>query len=113
MPSQHQSADTSERLRCPNLQAAIGEDPVRWLDWDFLRDQGRKALVWSVVTGIDTFERLNAWRAVERRLANDCYAAEARNPPDRPRNAIMRRLDQQDVITNSNGTVELSLPSVG
>lgn len=74
MPSENQPADTSERMRCPTLQDRIGEDPARWLDRDFLAHQDLAEMVRTLIDGIDTFERLEAWRAVEKRLASDRFA---------------------------------------
>ena len=101
MPSQNQPADTSERMHC--YQENIAEDPARWLDWDMLADSSRKDLVFSVIDGIDSYERLEAWRAVEKRLANDDYADQARNPLEETRDAIMRRLDQREEWLDLHG----------
>lgn len=95
MPATGQAGDRRERMRCPKLAARIGEDPARWLDADMLSNSSRKDLVFSLIDGIDSIERLEAWRAVEKRLANDRYADEARNPLSEPRAAIMQRLDQR------------------
>lgn len=110
MPSKHQSADTSERMRCPKLQGRIGEDPARWLDWDFLQDSSRRDLVFSVIDGIDSLERIRAWRAVERRLTSDRYADEARNPLDQPRGRIMERLDKREEWLRLHGERADRLP---
>lgn len=48
---------------CPKLRERIGEDPARWLDWDMLADPYFRALVFSVIDSIDTYERLEAWQA--------------------------------------------------
>ncbi|MFC6757874.1 hypothetical protein ACFQER_15990 [Halomicroarcula sp. GCM10025894] len=80
MPSQNQPADTSDRLRCPSIVERIGEDPARWLDWDLLADPQRAEMVRTLIDGIETVERLRAWRAVERKLANDDHNDGARNP---------------------------------
>ena len=102
MPPQNQSAHTRERMRCPKLQERVGEDPARWLDWDFLQDAGRKQLVLSLINGIDSLKRLRAWQAVERRLA-------ARDDRE-PRAAIMQRLDQREEWLELNGERPDRLP---
>jgi hypothetical protein len=88
MPSRNQPADTSERMRCPTLVESIGEDPARWLDADLLADDDRASMVKTLIDGIDSLQRVRAWRAVERRLA-------ARDDRD-PRAPIMQRLDQRE-----------------
>ena len=103
MPSRNQPANTTERMRCPKLRERLGEDPARWLDWDLLADASRKTLVFSLIEGIDTYERLEAWRAVEKRLANDRFTHEARNPLEDTRDAIMRRLDQREKWLDLHG----------
>lgn len=103
MPSQNQPADTSQRMRCPKLVEGIGEDPARWLDWDLLADSQRAEMVRTLIDGIDSFERLRAWRAVERKLANDDYNGNARNPLEEPRGPIMQRLDQREQWLELNG----------
>ncbi|GGN92194.1 hypothetical protein [Haloarcula pellucida] len=110
MPSTTQSGDRRERMRCPNLAERIGEDPARWLDADLLRNAGRKQLVFSLINGIDSLERVAAWHAVEMRLANDRYADEARNPLDEPRAAILQRLDQREEWLRLNGERPDRLP---
>jgi hypothetical protein len=89
-------------MRCPTLKDQIGEDPARWLDWDFLADAGRKSLVMSLINGMDTLQRLRAWRAVERRLA-------ARDDRE-PRAAIMQRLDQREEWLELHGERPDRLP---
>lgn len=103
MPSQNQPADTSDRLQCPALVEDIGEDPARWLDWDLLADTARAEIVRTLIDGIDTVERLRAWRAVERKLANDDENDGARNPLEDPRGRIMQRLDQREEWLKLNG----------
>lgn len=103
MPSENQPADTSERMRCPNLVETIGEDPARWLDQDLLADSQRAEMVRTLIDGIDTLQRLRAWKAVEKKLANDDHNDDARNPLDEPRAAIMQRLDQREQWLELNG----------
>jgi len=90
-------------MRCPNLRDQIGEDPARWLDWDLLVDQARAEIVRTLIDGIDSMERLRAWRAVERKLANDDHNDGARNPLEEPRGPIMQRLDQREQWLELNG----------
>jgi len=110
MPSENQAGDRHERLRCPKLADRLGEDPARWLDADLLSNSARKTLIFSLIDGIDTFERLEAWRAVEKRLANDRYADEARNPLSKPRAKIMQRLDQREQWLDLHGERPDRLP---
>ncbi|WP_324662424.1 hypothetical protein [Haloarcula sediminis] len=110
MPSQNQPADTSRRIRCPSLVEDIGEDPARWLDWDLLADSARAAMVRTLIDGIDTIERLRAWRGVERKLANDDQNGDARNPLEEPRGPIMQRLDQREEWLKLNGERPDRLP---
>lgn len=134
MPSEHQSADTSQRLRCPALEESIGEDPARWLDRDLMTRTTRRQepdtsdsltamrlvvdksvsspweTVRSVIDGIDSLERIRAWRAVERKLANDEHNDGARNPLEEPRGAVMNRLDQREQWLKIHGERPDRLP---
>ena len=110
MPSQNQPADTSDRMRCPKLVEEIGEDPARWLDWDLLADSQRASIVRTLIDGIDSIQRVRAWKAVEYRLANDDKNDGARNPLDEPRAAIMQRLDQREEWLELNGERPDRLP---
>ena len=110
MPSQNQPADTSDRLRCPNLVEDIGEDPARWLDWDLLADPERAEIVRTLIDGIDSMQRLRAWRGVEQKLANDDENGDARNPLEEPRGPIMQRLDQREQWLELNGERPDRLP---
>jgi hypothetical protein len=101
-PSTNQSAHQRDRLECASIREQIGEDPARWLDWDFLADSGRKVLVMSLINGIDDMQRLRAWRAVERRLA-------ARDDRE-PRGPIMQRLDQREQWLELHGERPDRLP---
>src|SRR6056297_2781314 len=96
MPSTQQAGDRSDRLRCPALVETIGEDPARWLDQPIPWNSDRLDLVHSLIDGIDTLARLNAWRAVEYRLANGDQNDGAAHPLDEPRERIVRRLDQRE-----------------
>lgn len=108
MPSQNQPADTSDRLRA--YQPRIDEDPARWLDWDLLADQDRAEMVRTLIDGIDSLERIRAWRAVERLLANDDHNDDARNQLDEPRGPIMQRLDQREEWLRLHGERPDRLP---
>ncbi|WP_254272249.1 hypothetical protein [Haloarcula marina] len=77
--------------------------PGPWLDADLLTSAGRKQFVISVINDIDSLERVSPWRAVEKRLANDRYADEARNPLDQSRTAIIQRLDKREQWLRLNG----------
>ncbi|WP_254271084.1 hypothetical protein [Haloarcula marina] len=110
MPSATQAGDRRERMRCPKLLEQVGEDPARWLDADLMGNAGRKQLVFSLINGIDSLERITVWRAVEKRLANERYADEARNPLDQPRAAIMQRLDQREETLRLQGERPDRLP---
>lgn len=96
MPSTNQSSDRRERLHCDRLQDRIDEDPARWLDWDLLSRPDRRKLVYSLIDGIDSYERLAAWRSVERKLANDRFAEQVAIDIDEPRGPIMQRLDERE-----------------
>ena len=98
MPSTHQSSDLRERLRCPTIQRDIGEDPARWLDREFQTE----ALL-SLIDGIDSLQRIRAWRAVERRLA-------ARDDRD-PRPKVIQRLDQREEWLKLHGERPDRLPN--
>lgn len=108
MPSTHQSSDRRERLHCPKPREEIGEDPARWLDWDFLRDSARKDLVWSLIDGMDSLERVRVWKAVERKLASDRF--ESAIDIDEPRGPIMQRLDQREEWLRLHGERPDRLP---
>ena len=110
MPSENQAGDRSDRLRCPNLVERIGEDPARWLDWDLLADSQRAEMVRTLIDGIDTIERIRAWRGVERKLANDDENDGARHPLEDPRAAIMQRLDQREQWLELHGERPDRLP---
>jgi len=110
MPSTTQAGDRRERLHCPKLADRIGEDPARWLDADLLSNSSRRDLVFSLIDGIDTVKRIRAWRSVERKLANDRYAEEARNPLEQPRAKIMQRLDQREEWLELHGERPDRLP---
>lgn len=92
MPSEHQSADTSDRERFPGVAAEIGEDPARWLDHDMLAQSAVKqqedpadphggnrlvedtdvstfgAMFRARVRGIDKLYVIRQWLEVESRL---------------------------------------------
>jgi len=110
MPSENQAGDRHERLRCPKLLDRIGEDPARWLDQDLLSHPDRRKLVFALIDAIDSVQRLEAWRAVEKRLANDRYAEKARNPLEKPRAKIMQRLDQREEWLELHGERPDRLP---
>jgi len=96
MPSTHQASDDGERLRCPNLIEAIGEDPARWLDRPIVGHPNRETVVRTLIDGMDSLERVRAWKACELRLANPQEDDNPRNPLDEPRGAIIQRLDQRE-----------------
>lgn len=134
MPSTNQAGDRGDRMRCPKLVEDIGEDPARWLDQDLksrstLRQQADTSssrydylavpdtdtttnaeFVLSLIDGIDTVERIRAWRAVEYRLANDDQNGDARNPLEEPRSAIIQRLDQREQWLELHGERPDRLP---
>jgi len=110
MPSTTQAGDRHERLRCPRLADDIGEDPARWLDQDLLSHPARRKLVFSLIDGIDSIERIRAWRGVEKKLANDRFAEQARNPLSKPRAKIMQRLDQREEWLELHGERPDRLP---
>jgi len=88
MPSQNQGGGERQRRRFDHVKEDIGEDPARWLDWDLIRHEDRRELLWSLIDAIDSIERVRACRAVERRLA----AKDDREP----RAKIIQRLDQRE-----------------
>ncbi|WP_424001216.1 hypothetical protein ACOZ4I_15765 [Haloarcula salina] len=102
MPSTNQSSDRRERLHCDRLRDQIGEDPARWLDWDLLSHADRREMVFDLIDGMDSLQRVRAWRAVERRLA-------ARDDRD-PRAKIMQRLDQREEWLELHGERPDRLP---
>ncbi|GGK64504.1 hypothetical protein [Haloarcula sebkhae] len=110
MPSTTQAGDRRERLRCPRLEEDIGEDPARWLDQDLLSHPDRRKLVFSLIDGIDSIERVRAWRSIERKLANNRFAEKARNPLEKPRAKIMQRLDQREEWLELHGERPDRLP---
>lgn len=88
MPAEGQGGGGRERLEFDRIQNDTGEDPARWLDWQFIRHQERRNIALSLIDSIDTIERIRAWKAVERALAQE---------HDRePRSKIMQRLDQRE-----------------
>jgi hypothetical protein len=88
MPSQNQGGSQRQRRRFDELKDQIGEDPARWLDWDLFTNGHRRQLVRSLIKGIDTVERVRAWKAIERRLADQ--------DDRKPRAKIMQWLDQRE-----------------
>ncbi|RLM33501.1 MULTISPECIES: hypothetical protein [unclassified Haloarcula] len=110
MPSENQAGDRRERLRCPRLVEDIGEDPARWLDQDLLSHPDRRKLVFSLIDGIDSIERIRAWRGTERKLASDRVAEKARNPLEKPRAKIMQRLEQREKWLELHGERPDRLP---
>jgi len=103
MPSTHQSSDSRERLHCETIADRLGEDPARWLDWDLQSHAGRRAMVASLIEGIDSLERVRAWRAVERRLA-------ARDDRE-PRETVTRQLDAREAWLERHGERPERLPA--
>ncbi|QIO23111.1 hypothetical protein [Haloarcula sp. JP-L23] len=132
MPSTHQGSETRERLRCPDLADRLGEDPARWLDQDLMARSAKRQIdhegtgpqqvrlvedrdvttaakvVFSLIDGIDTIERVRIWKAVERRLANDRYDSAV--DLAEPREAVMRRLDQREEWLRLHGERPNRLP---
>lgn len=54
-----------ERRQFPDLREDIGEDPAYYLDAPIIR---RGRMMRARIRGIDFFDVLSAWKAVERRL---------------------------------------------
>jgi len=110
MPSTQQAGDRSDRLRCPKLVEQIGEDPARWLDRDLLADSQRAEIIRTLIDGMDSIQRVRAWKGVEKKLANDDANDDARHPLDEPRAAIMQRLDQREEWLKLHGERADRLP---
>ncbi|MFC6975692.1 hypothetical protein ACFQL1_15115 [Halomicroarcula sp. GCM10025709] len=96
MPSEQQAGDRDERLRCPTTRERIGEDPARWLDRELITDADRRRIVLTLIDGMDSIERVRAWKACERRLANPQADDNPRNPLEEPRAKIIHRLEQRE-----------------
>lgn len=62
-------AVTPERERFPEIEAAIGEDPARFLDTTLVDD--RRELVVARIRGIDGLDVVDAWIQVEQALDRD------------------------------------------
>ncbi|WP_372478947.1 hypothetical protein ACAH01_08945 [Halomicrobium sp. HM KBTZ05] len=88
MPSENQGGSQRQRQRFERIQNDIGEDPARWLDWEFVRHPSRRNIALDLIDSIDSIERIRAWKAVERALAVE-HGRE-------PRSKIMQRLDQRE-----------------
>ncbi|WP_436924936.1 hypothetical protein [Halosimplex amylolyticum] len=86
-----------------NIEADIGHNPARYLDWDFLAESygdrdiksGRKLLLKARIRGIDRIEVVRAYKAVERAIG--------RGPAGGPREAVMRLLDQREQFLQEAG----------
>ena len=93
-------------------EARIGENPLRWLDHDLLESQAKRVQrrerpdtydevvlvvdhdvsppgeqVRALIRGMDTIERIEIWRAAERRLG--------RGPDGGPRSVVIDLLDER------------------
>ncbi|WP_436931655.1 hypothetical protein [Halosimplex halobium] len=85
------------------IEADIGHNPARFLDWDFLAEtygdskvkSGRKMLLKSRISGIDRIEVIRAYKAVERALG--------RGPAGGPREGVIRLLDQREEFLQERG----------
>lgn len=93
MPSEHSAGTSTDRETFPRLLDDLGEDPARWLDRDVLSDQDRAEMIKALIRGMDTLERVRAWKAVERALG--------RGPADGPREGVMRLLEQREAYLES------------
>ncbi|WP_226010509.1 hypothetical protein [Halomicrobium salinisoli] len=85
MPSTSQGGPQRQRRRFDDEHA---DEAARWLDWDLLQHDDREEILWSLIDGMDSLDRVRAWRAAERRLA----AEDGREP----RAKVMQRLDQRE-----------------
>jgi hypothetical protein len=65
--------------------AALDENPARWLDRELTTADVTGAWIRSLVDGIDSYRRLAAWEATERRLG--------RGPDGDPRSGVLAVLD--------------------
>lgn len=68
MPSSNQGASGVDRERFPEVKAAIGEDPARWLDYEFVDDQDARRMARIRIKSIDDIETARQWIEVERQL---------------------------------------------
>lgn len=76
------------------LKQELGEDPARYLDHDLANGDGRE-LALARIRGLARIEVVNAWRAVERRLAHQ---------DDRePRGKILELLDEREADLQEHG----------
>jgi len=76
-----------DRERFPPIVEDINEDPARYLDVDRLSDL---QLAKARIRGIDFFQELRAWRAVERSLSDDGHVSEHH------RSTVMEWLDERE-----------------
>jgi hypothetical protein len=83
-----------------NLEAAIGEDPARYLDRSLASGNGRE-LAFARIPGIDRLEVVNAWRAAERRLAT--------RDDREPRGKLLDLLDEREAYLQEHGERPLDL----
>lgn len=84
-------AESVNRAQYPGLRDDIGEDPARFLDHDLHQDENMKRLALARIKGIDTIEKIEAWRAVERNLDRET------------RDQIINELDQRRAILEEIG----------
>jgi hypothetical protein len=89
MPSKQMPGSTSTRESFPEIAAAIGEDPARYLDRDFVADppdpggMHSREWLWVRIQGIDDLGVIARWQAVERQLDRS---------PDEGREPVMQLL---------------------
>ena len=59
---------STRRERYPEIEADIGEDPARFLDYDFEANDGMRTTALARIRGIDRIATVRAWIGVERAL---------------------------------------------
>jgi len=78
-----------------NIEAGIGHNPARFLDWEIVSDESRKMLLKARIRGIDRIAVCRAYKAVERALG--------RGSAGGPREAVIRLLNQREEFLEERG----------
>jgi len=68
MPSNAQGSTSTARERYPSVQAEIGEDPARWLDYKLVSDQDARRMARIRIKSIDQIDVARNWIEVEHEL---------------------------------------------
>jgi hypothetical protein len=86
--------ETRDRETFPAIVEDTNEDPARYLDVERVEDL---KLARARIRGIDSFQELRAWRAVERSLSDDGHVSEHH------RQQVMEWLDEREAEVEEIG----------